>query len=286
MPTPLSLPPIRALTMGDLMPCADLAEDRGWAREEHKWSLLLTAGTGYGITDPEDPEGKRLAAACVTTPYGSRLTAIGMLLVAQRHARKGLGRRLMSHVLHKADHAPLMLYATPYGQPLYRQLGFTDVGAVEKLSGHLRPPVAATQVTTRAATAGDLPAIIRLDTEVSGVDRTPMLARLPAFADRLRVSEEGTVLTGYAAAWPTPETDVVGPLIAHDTETAKALITSLAKPSRPLRLHIDSRHQELLDWGREHGLDSGALTTTMVHGLPDLPGDWKRRFTPLSLATG
>ncbi|MFF5567778.1 GNAT family N-acetyltransferase [Streptomyces sp. NPDC012623] len=286
MPTSLSALPIRALTMGDLMSCADLAEDRGWAREEHKWSLLLTAGTGYGITDPEDPEGKRLAAAVVTTPYGSQLTAIGLMLVAQRHARKGLGRRLMSHVLREAAPAPLALWATPYGQPLYQQLGFIGVGTVEKLSGHLCPPVSVASVTTRPATAEDLPAIIRLDTEASGVDRTPLLTRLPAFADRLRVSEEGAILTGYAAAWPTPEADVIGPLVAQDTEVAKALVASLARPDRPIRLHLDSRHQGLLDWGREHGLVSGALTTTMVHGLPDLPGDWKRRFAQLSLATG
>ncbi|RDG37203.1 GNAT family N-acetyltransferase [Streptomyces corynorhini] len=286
MSTPLSVPPIRALTMGDLMPCADLAEDRGWTREEHKWSLLLAAGTGYGIDDPDDPEGGRLAAVCVATPYGSRLTAVGMVLVARRHARQGLARRLMSHVLEEAGETPLMLYATPYGQPLYRQLGFTGIGEMERLSGLLRTPAPMPHVATRAATAADLPAIIRLDTEVSGVDRTAMLARLPAFADRLRVSGEGAALTGYAGLWPTPEADVVGPLIAQDTETAMALVASLAGSDRPLRLDIDSRHQELVGWGRAHGLTSGAPTTIMVRGLPDLPGDWKRRFAPLSMATG
>ncbi|GAA3300712.1 hypothetical protein GCM10020295_42130 [Streptomyces cinereospinus] len=53
MPTPsLAALPIRRLTRRDLKVCADLSEDRGWPREEHKWGFLLTAGTGYGIDDP------------------------------------------------------------------------------------------------------------------------------------------------------------------------------------------------------------------------------------------
>ncbi|MEW1719671.1 GNAT family N-acetyltransferase [Streptomyces sp. NPDC093109] len=301
MSTLLSTLPIRPLTMGDLTACADLAEDRGWAREEHKWSLLLAAGTGYGITDPDDPDGKRLAATCVVTPYGTQLAGVGMMLVAGQHARKGLGRRLMTHVLHEANGTPLMLHATSYGRPLYQQLGFKEVGEVATVAGLFCSSGTGTEATTetpddateateaavRAATAGDLPAVIGLDTEVFGVDRTSMIARLPAFADRLSVAEEDSALTGYAARWPTAAADVIGPLIARDTRTAKALISSLiTSPDRPIRIHIDVRHQELLSWVKEHGLEQVTLTTVMVHGIPDLPGDRTRHFAPLNMATG
>lgn len=60
--------PIRALTVDDLHRCADLSEDRGWLREDHKWGLLLAAGNGYGV---DAPDGRGLAAACVVTRYGS-----------------------------------------------------------------------------------------------------------------------------------------------------------------------------------------------------------------------
>ncbi|MDX3852966.1 GNAT family N-acetyltransferase [Streptomyces sp. AK02-01A] len=284
MSTPLSELPIRLLTRGDLAPCADLAEDRGWAREDHKWRLLLTAGTGYGI---DDPEGKGLAAACVVTSFGPDLAAVGMMLVAGRYARQGLGRRLMVHVLREAGDTPLALYATQYGRPLYQQLGFTDSGGAERIGGRFRIPGREPLPTTRPAAPGDLPVLARLDAEVLGVDRTPMIARLPAFADRLRVAEDGSTITGYAAAWPTPETDVIGPVVAPDVETAKALVCSLAMDSdRPVRMDVDVRHQELLDWLKENGLESAIRTTVMTYGIPELPGDWTRRFAPLSLATG
>ncbi|GAA3227121.1 hypothetical protein GCM10020256_38150 [Streptomyces thermocoprophilus] len=98
--------PIRRLTLRDLTACADLSENRGWPREEHKWGFLLTSGTGYGIDDPDGG----LVSACVVTRYGPQerpdLCAIGMVLVAERHARQGVGRRMMRHVLAELGPVP------------------------------------------------------------------------------------------------------------------------------------------------------------------------------------
>ncbi|WP_330282861.1 GNAT family N-acetyltransferase [Streptomyces sp. NBC_00588] len=288
MPTDsLPLLPIRRLTLRDLTACADLSEDRGWPREEHKWGLLLTAGQGYGIDDPDGG----LVSACVVTEYGPQehpsLAAIGMVLVAERHARQGVGRRLMQHVIVAMGTTPLTLHATPNGRPLYEQIGFKVTGRAEMLRGRFTPDGQESEVVTRAATAEDLPSILQLDEEVFGADRTHVITRLPAFADRLRVAEEDGRLIGYAAAWPNMDNHVVGPLIARDTETAKALVASLAAHTdRPLRTDIDVRHEELLAWAKDLGLASVAFNAVMTYGIPDLPGDWTRRFAPLTVAAG
>ncbi|MFD3572466.1 GNAT family N-acetyltransferase [Streptomyces sp. NPDC058644] len=289
MSTPtISALPIRRLTLRDLTACADLSQDRGWPREEHKWGLLLSAGTGYGI---DDPDGDGLVAACVVTEYGPQerpgLGAVGMVLVAERHARKGIGRRLMRYVIEGAGTTPLTLHATPNGRPLYEQLGFKTTGRAEMVRGRFTPGGTLPDVTTRPATAEDLQALVRLDTEVFGLDRTHVLTRLPAFVDQLRVAEANGTITGYAGAWPNMETHVIGPLIARDTETAKALIASLAASSdRPLRTDIDVRHEELLAWVKERGLAPIAFNAVMTYGVPELPGDWTRRFAPLTVAAG
>ncbi|MGW3014608.1 GNAT family N-acetyltransferase [Streptomyces longwoodensis] len=285
-PSPTA-PPVRRLTHRDLIACADLSEDRGWPREEHKWGLLLTAGQGYGIDDPAGG----LMAACAVTRYGPQerpeLGAIGMMLVAERHARRGLGRHLLRHVVSALGPTPLTLHATPLGRPLYEELGFKTTGRAEMVSGRFLPGGPAPTVPTRAATAGDLPAIIRLDLDVFGTDRTHMITRLPAFADRLRVAVEDGRIIGYAAAWPNMDTHVIGPLIARDTETARALVASLAAHTdRPLRTDVDVRHEELLAWLKERGLASVAFNSVMTHGITELPGDWTRRFAPLTVAAG
>ncbi|MFF3502119.1 GNAT family N-acetyltransferase [Streptomyces sp. NPDC003247] len=285
-PLPPSLP-VRRLTHRDLTACADLSEDRGWPREEHKWGLLLSAGKGYGVDDP----GGGLLSACVVTEYGPHgrpaLGAIGMVLVAERYARQGVGRRLMRHVVSEMGATPLTLHATPNGRPLYEELGFKATGRAEMVLGHFTPEGQEPGVLTRAATAEDLTTILRLDEEVFGADRTLVIARLPAFADQMRVAEDNGRIIGYAAAWPNMDTHVVGPLIARDTKTAKALVTSLAAHTdRPLRTDIDVRHTDLLAWLKERGLRSVAFNTVMTYGTTELPGDWSRRFAPLTVAAG
>ncbi|MEV6051606.1 GNAT family N-acetyltransferase [Streptomyces sp. NPDC052107] len=288
MSTPsLAALPIRRLTLRDLTACADLSEDRGWPREEHKWGFLLTAGKGFGIDDPQGG----LVAACVVTEYGPwgrpDLAAIGMVLVARRHARQGVGRRLMRHAVSTMGTTPLTLHATPNGRPLYEELGFKVTGRAEMLTGRFTPSGPESGVFTRAAAAEDLSVILRLDEEVFGADRTPLITRLPAFADQLRVAEVDGRIIGYAAAWPNMDTHVVGPLVARDMETAKALISSLAAHTdRPLRTDIDVRHEELLTWAKARGLASVAFNAVMTYGITDLPGDWTRRFAPLTVAAG
>ncbi|QNE76194.1 GNAT family N-acetyltransferase [Streptomyces finlayi] len=291
LPRPLAGLPIRRLTRGDLVSCADLCEDRGWSRDEHRWGLLLSAGTGYGI---DDPEGRGLAAACVVTPNGTDLAAIGMLLVAGRHAGQGLGRRLMQYVIESSGETPLALYATTEGQPLYEQLGFTVVGRADRVAGHFRPMdgerdrnPGATTVTTRPAAADDLQRILRLDADTFGADRTHIITRLPAFSDRFLVAEDAGALIGYAALWPSGDVHSIGPLTARDIGTAKALVTALAATTdRLLRTDIDARHKELLDWLGDHGMERGSSTAVMVYRGSELPGDWTRRFAPLTVATG
>jgi GNAT superfamily N-acetyltransferase len=279
--------PIRRLTLRDLTACADLSEDRGWPREEHRWGLLLAAGTGYGIDDPEGG----LVTACVVTEYGPRecpdLGAIGMVLVAEKHARQGVGRRLMRHVIGVMGTTPLTLHATAQGRPLYEELGFKVIGRAEMVRGLFAPCGPQPEVFTRPATAEDLTAILRLDEEIFGSDRTHMITRLPAFSDQLRVAEESGRIIGFASAWPTMDNHVVGPLIARDTETAKALIASLAAHTdRPLRTDVDVRHEELLSWLTERGVASISFNSVMAYGVSELPGDWTRRFAPLTVAAG
>ncbi|MFF4487374.1 GNAT family N-acetyltransferase [Streptomyces sp. NPDC001544] len=286
MPTPsLDALPIRRLTLRDLTACADLSEDRGWPREEHKWGFLLIAGHGYGIDDP----GGGLIAACIVTQYGPQdrpdLGALGMVLVAERYARRGVGRRLLRHVVAAMGTTPLTLHATPYGRPLYEELGFKVIGRAEMVMGPFTPRGPENGVATRAATAEDLAAILRLDEEVFGADRTHIITRLPAFTDQLRVAEENGRITGYAGAWPNMDTQVIGPLIARDTETAQALFASLAaRTDRPLRTDIDVRHEALLVWVKERGLESVTFNSVMTYGATELPGDWARRFAPLTVA--
>lgn len=172
------------------------------------------------------------------------------------------------------------------GRPLYEQLGFKPVGEVATATGHFTPNTAPPRIPTRPATIDDLPEIHRLDAEVFGIDRTNILAQMSWFADNIVVAESRSELIGYAIAWPNSGTRIIGPVIARDPATARALITHLATGPAPIRVNIDTHHRDLLTWLTTSGLAPTDRNTTMTYAIPDLPGDRTRRFAPLTLAAG
>jgi GNAT superfamily N-acetyltransferase len=274
------MPPIDRLTAEDLDACLALATGRGWRPERRRWRLLFAAGEVYGVR-----AGPGELAGCVSLArYGTGLAAVGMMLVAERFGRQGLGRALMEHVLAEAGDATIFLYATPFGRPLYERLGFRTVGAATTCIG---PFIGAAAGASRAATEADRAAIAALDVAAFGADRGPLLRGFFAFAEQLRVVERDGAVSGYGAAATRAGTTIVGPVVAPDLDAGRALIADLAAPvDGHVRLDIDNRDGGLLAWAAEHGVAPGDVVTLMVHGDRDLPGDRERLLLPLMLAVG
>lgn len=245
--------PVRRLKAeDDLSDCLDLAQERSWSREENKWRLLFEIGDVYGI---DDPERGGLVATVVSTPYGRKVSAISMVLVAQRYERRGLGGRMMRHAMEHSRTESACLTATHYGRALYERLGFRTVGECTAYTGELPGP-GTPRIETRRVEPGDLPAVMALDTEVFGAPRTELYQRLPAFCDDFRVVHDsgGPGLLGFGGAWHNGDQRNIGPVIASDASTALGLVESLVPASGPVRLDVDHRHPELLEWAVERGL--------------------------------
>jgi ribosomal protein S18 acetylase RimI-like enzyme len=133
----VSFAPIRRLGPADLRSCVALSADRGWSPEQAKWSLLLSASEVFGV---DAPDGRGLAGAVVLTSWGAGLAAVGMMVVATRYGRRGLGRALMEHLLRAAgDGTTVTLFATDMGRPLYEKLGFAVVRRNVTFAGTFRP---------------------------------------------------------------------------------------------------------------------------------------------------
>jgi GNAT superfamily N-acetyltransferase len=281
-PATLAALPIRRLTPADLPGCLTLALGRGWGAEDRKWALLLERGEGYGIEGP----GGDLIATTILTRYGREAAAVSMVLVASAYARRGLGRRLVTHVLAEAGDTTAFLCATPQGRPLYEHLGFRPVGSVVTHVGTYRPGPAGERDRSRPAGPADLPALIGYDTAASGLDRGWLLSRWLTFAEQVRVVERDGAVAGYGATWRNIDTTLVGPLVADDDAAAAALVADLAATvAGPFRLDLDGGRTALSGWAAGHGLAPGRTETLMVHG-PALPGVRDRLITPFMQALG
>ena len=284
----LSFPVIRRLGPDDLKRCVALSVDRGWSPEKAKWSLLLAACEVFGV---DAPDGRGLAGAVALTRWAADYAAVGMMLVAARYGRRGLGRALMDHALRAAGRgATVTLFATDMGRPLYEKLGFAAVRRNVPFVGRFRALPGDGAGGVRAATLADLPAILDLDRAAFGADRGHILTRLYTLVDRMVVAEAGGPaghdIAGYAAAWRnTPASAVIGPLVAPDGETARHLVTALAADAAtPVRLDLDPDRPELPGWAHAHGLEPTGLTVVMAHGRAAARGTPGRLFTPISVA--
>jgi GNAT superfamily N-acetyltransferase len=280
-------PPIRRLGPADLKRCVALSLDRGWSPERAKWSLLLAACEVFGI---DAPDGNGLAGAVVLTRWGPDLASVGMMLVAARYGRRGLGRALMEHLLATAgEGAVVTLFATDMGRPLYEKLGFTPVRSNVSFLGRFRrdaPGRTDAPGLVRPAGRADIPAILALDRAAFGADRGAIIGRLPGFADQIAVIEHVHGITGYAAAWRNHVTStVIGPLVAPDAAAATRLIAELGtRVKTPIRLDLDPDRPELPGWAHAHGLEPVARTIVMAHGDLSPRGTPERLFTPISVA--
>lgn len=270
---------ITILSAADRSECCDLAESRGWWREEHKWRLLFDVGTVYGVRDG----GGRLIGTTILTRYGRTAAAVSMVLVAPDHGGRGHGRRLMERALTDAGDAAVFLNATSYGRPLYDKLGFIPLGTTYTHIGKLSP--IAPSGRTRPAGVADIDAIAALDAQVAGCDRANLLRRLPGFASGLRVAERGGEITGYAGVWNNQGTAMAGPVVAADEDQARDLLGDCVADARgPVRLDLEA--PGLRRWADEHGAGLRYATDVMVYGADRLPGDRRRWFVPIMQALG
>jgi GNAT superfamily N-acetyltransferase len=272
---------VQPLSVGDLPGCLALARDRGWPPEERQWQLLFAVGTVYGLRGRNGD----LAGVVALTRYGRELAAIGMLLVAARYGRQGLGRRIMSRALAEAGEATVFLSAAGSGRSLYEKLGFVPVATIHTLAGEFAPPGGT--AGSRPAEQGDLPAIRELDSRCNGADRARLVRFLPGFTEHLRVVERHGFITGYAGGWRSADQVVIGPVIAGSAGDAQTLVADIAGAvTGPVRLDLDGRHPQLREWATGHGLAPQASSAVMVQGSRPLPGDRARWFAPLMPALG
>jgi Acetyltransferase (GNAT) domain len=158
----------------------------------------------------DDPDGG-LAGAVVLGRYGTHLASAGMMLVASRHGRQGLGRALMSHVLDQAGTATVFLTATAFGRSLYEKLGFRIVGRSGNFTGSFRSLAEDRPDQTRVATGEDIAAMLDIDARAFGAGREHTMRGLFSFADQVRVLPGNGGIAGYAAAWRNVGNTVVGP---------------------------------------------------------------------------
>ncbi len=236
--------PIEPLASHELGGALELVAESGWNQVAEDWALFLRCGSVFKITDGE----AGIVATAAVLPFPPRFGWISMVLVRKSHRRQGLATDLLQHCcarLRALDLIPV-LDATPAGRTVYQPMGFQDGWAITRWrrSGPAPAPAAlATGTAVRALHASDWPALLALDGQAFGADRSGLLQSLaersPAFA--CVVEREGR-LQGYLLGRNGRKATQLGPVVAATDGDAHALLAhALARvPGEALVDALDS----------------------------------------------
>ena len=262
---------IRQLEEGDLAFAQSLSTQAGWNQLPADWRRLRAIA----------PEGcfvgfhsGRPVGTSTAVRYDARCGWIGMALVHKDRRRQGFGTQLLHHAIaHLSDRSTrtIALDATAAGRAVYLELGFRDTCGAYRWAAR----GAATRDQERAAariTPSDWEGVLALDRAAVGYDRSRLLTHLHADDpdDGVMVHDASGALRGYGFGRPGRQAWYVGPIVARDVETARAVLDALRSRIQHERAFIDTldgppEWDEIL---HESGFNIERRLTRMVRGAP------------------
>lgn len=242
---------IRPFAIEHMSGALGLSQQVGWPHRHDDWALALAVSDGVVALNGESVVG----TACCTR-FGD-VALLNMIIVDESMRGHGLGRRLMTAAMDLAPDAEMRLVATTDGMPLYEKLGFQATHKIVQHQGIAQ--TASPELPVRDGTVEDVAGLVRMDHAASGLDREALLDRIAVQGDVLLA--EG----GFAMLRDFGRGRVIGPVVARDAATARALIAEAARRNAGTFLRIDLPEAAgLTDFATTLGLPHVGGGTAMV----------------------
>ncbi len=230
---------IAELGVDDAKGSLALSREAHWNQNEADWRFFLSAGTVFGLRDPD----RRLIATAALLPYRSGHAWISMVLVTAAWRRRGFASRLVDACLAAAarDHLTAWLDATPAGAAVYGSLGFVPTVQLRRLRLEKPNRTAATAPALQACNADEVAA---RDRQSLGFDRGALLAefcRRPNSSAWSRDRAICLIRDGRVCRH-------IGPLFADQTDQALALVDDVVgRETGAVLIDVPSAQQVFID---------------------------------------
>ena len=266
------------LSEAHLQGCLALSKSANWNQNEADWRLMLGFGHGWGITAADGT----LAASTLALPYGGAFAWIAMVLVLPEHRRKGYASRLLRVALGEMERQKrvALLDATPAGHEVYVQEGFRDFWGFKRFS---LAKALSSKERAKPLESAHWPQLLALDAAAFGASREPVLRNLAARQPKAAlVAERNGEVAGFVLGREGREAQQIGPLVARDAATARALLgAALAQVPAPVYVDIADHAAPLQAWALAQGFTVQRPFTRMAHGPHGrAPGEAALVFCP------
>ncbi len=233
-----------------------------WPHRAEDWALTLSVSDGVvAIADGQ------VVGTAMCSSFGAVAT-MNMIIVDAAMRGRGLGRALMEQVIALGGARELRLVATADGLPLYEKLGFQATGRILQHQGIARATTPELPVTT--GTADDIARLAQMDTAASGLSRATLLGTIAAGGEVLVLQD------GFALVRSFGRGKVVGPIVAKEAATARALMAEAANRCAGQFLRVDLVEDSgLADHAVDLGLDhAGGGIAMRCCAQPTAPTDF------------
>jgi GNAT superfamily N-acetyltransferase len=277
---PSDLSAIGRLAAGELPDAEALVAEAGWNQVAADWRMFLEFGTVYAVR----AEG-RVVATAATLPYGGRCAWISMVLVAGDHRRKGLATRLLRGCIDDVLAAGLVpvLDATPAGRTVYQPLGFQDAWSFQRFAAQA-PRADDAQIpggiTIHRVDDKNWPGLKAYDAAAFGADRGAVIARMRGRlrgVDLFALRHDRCV--GMLLGRDGRVASHLGPLIAEDDATAKALLAhALRAVPGPVFIDLADQKVAVRQWLEGCGFAPQRPFTRMLYGRSQSFDDGQRTY--------
>lgn len=258
---------LRPMTADDLAQAHALSEEQRWPHRPADWAQSFAHAEGIVA----ERDGQIIATA-QRWRWGPRHATIGLVIVTPACQGRRIGHRLMTALLEGLEDHTVLLHATAEGRGLYERLGFVRTGEIRQHQGIAQPtPLIALPAGWRLRPAGlnEAADLRRLDAQARGMPRDALIDDLFATAEACVVLDDDGEARGFAMLRRFGRGHAIGPVVAPDAESAKALIAHLAgiNAGHFTRIDIDF-DSGLAEWLESIGLLRVDAPTTMVRGTP------------------
>jgi hypothetical protein len=243
-----------------------MSQALNWPHRREDWAIGIQLGEGVVIEE----QGEVIGSA-ILWRWGDEAATIGLVIVANQHQGRGLGKQLMLALLEKAPGYNVRLHATEMGKGLYEKLGFVTCGKIMQYQTPSLNSVPTVQIPTgltlSTATQDDQDRLVQMDQAAHGLYRPELIAHLIDDNQTVMLQDDAQQARGFASLRRFGRGWVIGPIIADSFPVAQALTAALMQGLKGEYLRMDTDAAlPMAAWFESLGLSNVDSPVTMVRG--------------------
>lgn len=257
---------IRTMTTDDIPQVYAMSQALNWPHRREDWAIGIQLGEGVVIEE----QGEVIGSA-ILWRWGDEAATIGLVIVANQHQGRGLGKQLMLALLEKVPGYNVRLHATEMGKGLYEKLGFVTCGKIMQYQTPSLNSVPTVQIPTgltlSTATQDDQDRLVQMDQAAHGLYRPELIAHLIDDNQTVMLQDDAQQARGFASLRRFGRGWVIGPIIADSFHVAQALTAALMQGLKGEYLRMDTDAAlPMAAWFESLGLSNVDSPVTMVRG--------------------